>query len=57
MTAALDRHKTKVGKHRKQVVKAVEQARDMAPKCRNDADMAAVLRWLLNVTTTTEKVA
>lgn len=50
MTKTLDRHKTQVGKDRKQIAQYVEMARKDEAKCRTDAERATVLIVLLRLT-------
>lgn len=54
MNPAVDRHRNKVGQHRKLVAERVEQARGMTLKCRSDAERADVLEWLMGATKQTE---
>lgn len=55
MNPAVDRHRNKVGQHRKLVAERVEQARKMHRKCRTDAERAGVLEWLMCATSQMEK--
>lgn len=50
MSAAVDRHRTRIGAQRKRTAEAVEWAREAAGKCKTDAELAAVLMALLDTT-------